>query len=184
VFSWVYELPFGKGKPFLSDGAMSKIFGGFQVAGSYTYAAGRPFTAFDSANSSSIDIGEEQALPNVIGTPVMPQTVTCWFYVSTNPGCKGITGTNAFSLPAPGVFGNSGRNNLRGPGLMDLDASVSRNFSIMERIKLQFRAEAFNLTNTVAFGLPNANVSGGSPGVITSLAADPRIMQFALRLSF
>ena len=51
-------------------------------------------------------------------------------------------------------------------------------------MKLQFRAEAFNLTNTVAFGLPNANVSGGSPGVITSLAADPRIMQFALRFSF
>jgi hypothetical protein len=184
VFSWVYELPFGKGKQFATDGAMSKIFGGFQVAGSYTYAAGRPFTAFDSANSSSIDIGEEQALPNVIGTPVMPQTVTCWFYVSTNSGCKGISGTNAFSLPAPGVFGNSGRNTLRGPGLIDLDASVSRNFSITERIKLQFRAEAFNLTNTVAFGLPNANVSGGSPGVITSLAADPRIMQFALRLSF
>jgi hypothetical protein len=51
-------------------------------------------------------------------------------------------------------------------------------------MKLQFRAEAFNLTNTVAFGLPNSNVSGGSPGVITSLAADPRIMQFALRFSF
>jgi hypothetical protein len=184
VFSWVYELPFGKGKPFLSRGLGSKILGGFQVAGSYTYSAGRPFTAFDSANNSSIDIGEESALPNVIGTPVMPQTVTCWFYASTNPGCKGISGTNAFSLPAPGVFGNSGRNTLRGPGLLDLDVSVSRNFSFTERVKLQFRAEAFNLTNTVAFGLPNANVSGGTPGVITSLAADPRIMQFALRLSF
>jgi len=184
VFSWVYELPFGKGKPYLTSGVASKIFGGFQVAGSYTYSAGRPFTAFDSANSSSIDIGEEQALPNVIGKPVMPETVTCWFYVSTNSGCKGITGTNAFSLPAPGVFGNSGRNTLRGPGLQDLDVSVSRNIAITERMKLQFRAEAFNLTNTVAFGLPNANVSGGSPGVITSLAADPRIMQFALRFSF
>jgi hypothetical protein len=184
VFSWVYEMPFGKGKPFLATGALSKIFGGFQVAGSYSYAAGRPFTAFDSANNSSIDIGEEQALSNVIGTPVMPQTVSCWFYDSANPGCKGITGSNAFSLPAPGVFGNSGRNTLRGPALQDLDVSISRNFTITERIKLQFRAEAFNLTNTVAFGLPNANVSGGSPGVITSLAADPRIMQFALRLSF
>ena len=184
VFSWVYELPFGKGKQFLTGGVMSKIFGGFQVAGSYSYAAGRPFTAFDNANNSSIDIGEEQALPNVIGTPVMPEKVTCWFYVSTNPGCKGITGTNAFSLPAPGVFGNSGRNTLRGPGLEDLDVSIARNFAILERLKLQFRAEAFNLTNTVAFGLPNANVSGGSPGVITSLAADPRIMQFAARLSF
>ena len=104
VFSWVYELPFGKGKQFLTDGVMSKIFGGFQVAGSYSYAAGRPFTAFDSANNSSIDIGEEQALPNVIGTPVMPERVTCWFYVAANPGCKGITGTNAFSLPAAGSF--------------------------------------------------------------------------------
>jgi hypothetical protein len=184
VFSWVYELPFGKGKQFLTDGVVSKIFGGFQVAGSYSYASGRPFTAFDNANNSSIDIGEEQALPNVIGTPVMPEKVTCWFYVATNPGCKGITGTNAFSLPAPGVFGNSGRNTLRGPGLEDLDVSIARNFAILERLKLQFRAEAFNLTNTVAFGLPNANVSGGSPGVITSLAADPRIMQFAARLSF
>ena len=69
VFSWVYEMPFRKGKPFLTSGALSKIFGGFQAAGSYSYAAGRPFTAFDSANNSSIDIGEEQALPNVIGTP-------------------------------------------------------------------------------------------------------------------
>jgi hypothetical protein len=68
--------------------------------------------------------------------------------------------------------------------MKDLDVSVSRNFTITERVKLQFRVEAFNLTNTVAFGLPNANVSGGSPGVITSLAGDPRIMQFALRLSF
>jgi hypothetical protein len=184
VFSWVYELPFGKGKQFLTDGIAAKIFGGFQIAGAYTYAAGRPFTPVDSANASSIDIGEETALPNVIGTPVYPHDVTCYFYVSTNSGCKGVSGTNAFSLPAPGVFGNSARNNLRGPGLVNIDASISRNFAIMERIKLQFRAEAFNLTNTVAFGLPNANISGGSPGVITSLAADPRIMQFALRLSF
>ena len=184
VFSWVYELPFGKGKAFLSNGAAAKIFGGFQVAGSYTYSAGRPFTAFDSANSSSIDIGEETALPNVIGAPDYPHTVTCWFYVSTNPGCKGITGTNAFSLPAPGVFGNSARNTLQGPSLIDLDVSLSRTFAIRERIKLQFRAEAFNLTNTVAFGLPNTNVSGGSAGAITSLAGDPRLMQFALRLAF
>jgi hypothetical protein len=185
VFSWVYELPFGEHKPWLSSGIASKIFGGFQVAGSYTHAAGRPFTAFDTANNSSIDIGEEQALPNATGiAPIMPEVVTCWYYVSTNPGCKGISGTNAFSLPAPGVFGNAGRNVLRGPGIQDLDVSISRTITFAERYKLQFRAESFNLTNTVAFGLPNSNVSGGSPGVITSLAADPRIMQFAGRFTF
>ena len=184
VFSWVYELPFGPGKRFAATGVASKIFGGFQVAGSYSYAAGRPFTPFASSNSSSIDIGEESALPNVIGTPVMINNVNCWFYTTANPKCDGFSGANAFSIPAPGVFGNSGRNNLRGPGLEDLDVSLSRNIAIRERMKFQIRAEAFNLTNTVAFGLPNSNVSGGSPGVITSLAADPRIMQFAARLSF
>jgi hypothetical protein len=114
----------------------------------------------------------------------MDDNVNCWFYSTANAKCKGFSGANAFSIPSPGVFGNSGRNNLRGPALQYLDLSVSRNFLFTERMKLQFRAEAFNLTNTVAFGLPNSNVSGGSPGVITSLAADPRIMQFALRFSF
>ena len=184
VFSWVYELPFGKNKPFASTGVLSKIVGGFQAAGAYTYAAGRRFTAFASANNSSIDIGEEQALPNVIGTPVTPHNVNCWYYSTNDAKCSAFSGSNAFSIPAPGTFGNAGRNILRGPGLEYLDASISRNFLITERMKLQFRAEAFNLTNTVAFGLPNSNVSGGSPGVITSLAADPRIMQFALRLAF
>jgi hypothetical protein len=184
VFSWVYELPFGPSKPFASAGAMSKIFGGFQAAGSYTAASGRPFTPFATSNNSSIDIGEEQALPNVIGRPSYPQNVNCWYYDSANAKCAAFSGSNAFSIPAPGVFGNAGRNSLRGPGIQDLDVSISRNFAITERMKVQFRAEAFNLTNTVAFGLPNSNVSGGSPGVITSLAADPRIMQFALRLTF
>ena len=184
VFSGIYELPFGKGKPFASSGLISKIVGGFQLTGAYTFAAGRPFTPFASSNNSSIDIGEEQALPNVIGTPVTPQDVNCWFYTTANSKCAGFTGSNAFSIPSPGVFGNAGRNILRGPGLQNVDLSLSRVFSFTERIRLQFRAEAFNLTNTVAFGLPNSNVSGGSPGVITSLAADPRIMQFALRLTF
>ena len=184
VFSGIYELPFGKGKPFASSGLISKIVGGFQLTGAYTFAAGCPFTPFASSNNSSIDIGEEQALPNVIGTPVTPQDVNCWFYTTANSKCAGFTGSNAFSIPSPGVFGNAGRNILRGPGLQNVDLSLSRVFSFTERIRLQFRAEAFNLTNTVAFGLPNSNVSGGSPGVITSLAADPRIMQFALRLTF
>ena len=82
------------------------------------------------------------------------------------------------------MFGNAGRNVLRGPGIQDLDVSISRTITFAERYKLQFRAESFNLTNTVAFGLPNSNVSGGTPGVITSLAGDPRIMQFAGRFSF
>ena len=184
VVSYIYELPFGKNKPFANHGALAYIVGGFQTSGSLTLASGRPFTIFASSNSSSIDIGLQNALANVIGTPVMPETVTCWFYAAKNPGCAGISGTDAFSTPAPGVLGNEGRNNLRGPDTKVFDFSLDRNFFITERTTLQFRWEVFNLSNTVQFALPNTNYSGGTPGVITALAGDPRIMQFALRLKF
>ena len=184
VMSYVYELPFGKGKPLASSGILSYIVGGFQTSGALTLASGRPFTIFASSNNSSIDIGLQQALANVIGTPVMPQTVNCWFYASKNSGCNGISGTDAFATPPAGVFGNEGRNTLRGPGTKVFDFSLARNFAITERAQLQFRWEVFNLTNTVQFALPNSNISGGTPGVITALAGDPRLMQFALRLKF
>ncbi|HMC59286.1 MAG TPA: hypothetical protein VKJ01_08855, partial [Candidatus Solibacter sp.] len=184
VFSYVYELPFGKGKPLASRGVLSYLLGGFQTSGAMTLASGRPFTIFAASNNSSIDIGLQQALANVIGSPVMPQTVNCWFYASKNPGCNGVSGTDAFATPAAGVFGNEGRNTLRGPGTKVFDFSLGRNFAITERAQLQFRWEVFNLTNTVQFALPNSNISGGTPGVITALAGDPRLMQFALRLKF
>jgi carboxypeptidase family protein/TonB-dependent receptor-like protein len=184
VFSYVYELPFGKGKPLASSGILSYIVGGFQTSGALTLASGRPFTIFASSNNSSIDIGLQQALANVIGTPVMPQTVTCWYYASKNAGCNGISGTDAFATPPAGVFGNEGRNTLRGPGTKVFDFSLARNIAVTEHAQLQFRWEVFNLTNTVQFALPNTNISGGTPGVITALAGDPRLMQFALRLKF
>jgi hypothetical protein len=139
---------------------------------------------FASSNDSSIDIGLQHALANVIGTPVMPQTVTCWVYASKNSGCNGITGTDAFAVPAPGVFGNEGRNNLRGPDTKVFDFALDRNFTIRERTALQFRWEVFNLTNTKQLALPSTNYSGGTPGTITALAGDARIMQLALRLKF
>ena len=184
VLSYVYELPLGKGKPFANHGALAYIVGGFQTSGSLTLASGRPFTVFSPANSSSIDIGLQNALANVIGRPVMPETVNCWFYASKNAGCNGISGTDAFAAPPTGVLGNAGRNVLRGPDTKVFDFALDRNFTITERTALQFRWEVFNLTNTVQFGLPNNQISGGTPGVITSLAGDPRIMQFALRLKF
>ncbi len=184
VVSYVYELPFGKGKAMLTSGPMSYILGGWQTAGSLTLASGRPFTVFASANSSSIDIGLQNALASVIGTPVMIGDVNCWFYASKNPNCKGFSGVDAFTVPAAGFLGNEGRNNLRGPGTAVFDFSLDRTFVIKERTSLQLRWEVFNLANSAQFGLPSTNYSGGTPGTITSLAGDPRIMQFALRLKF
>lgn len=92
-------------------------------------------------------------------------------------------------------FGNSGLRILRGPGVRNLDLSVLRNFVVRERLRIQLRAEAFNLTNTPAFGIPGSNVSNLqlSGGVIRSLngfteitSADPteRQLRFALRFAF
>ena len=85
---------------------------------------------------------------------------------------------------AAGVVGNSGRNTLRGPHTTVFDAALTRDFRMTERANLQFRWEVFNLANTPEFGQPNGNVTSGAAGSITTLSGDPRVMQFALRLSF
>jgi adenylate cyclase class 2 len=87
-------------------------------------------------------------------------------------------------LQAPGQFGDSGRNSLRGPHVNVFDFALLKDFVITENTRLQFRWEMFNAFNTPIFGAPSANFSNGAAGQITSLAGDPRVMQFALRLSF
>jgi hypothetical protein len=188
VFSYIYDLPFGKGRQFANQGILSWIIGGFRTSGSYTFATGKPFTVTSGGGiGNSIDpFGTQQAVPNVIGTPQMVGNVNCWFYSSTNAACRAIdpTGTNAFALQSPGQYGNAGRNIIRGPHTNVFDFAIHRDFPITERAGLEFRWEVFNLSNTVQFGRPSSDLSSGAIGSITSLAADPRIMQFALRLHF
>jgi hypothetical protein len=184
VTSYVYELPFGKGKPLASSGPLSWIVGGFRSSGSVAFASGRPLTPFANSNDSSIDRGLHKALPNVIGAPVMPRTVDCWYYASRHRGCAGVSGADAFVVPPAGVFGNAGRNTMISPGTKVFDFALHRAFPFGEARAVEFRWEVFNLTNTTQFGRPDTNVSGGSPGAITTLAGDARIMQFALRLKF
>jgi hypothetical protein len=92
--------------------------------------------------------------------------------------------TDAYQLQSPGFLGNVGRNTLRGPDTNVFDFALMRDFPIHESLGLQFRWEVFNLTNTVQFGQPGNNFSSSSAGAITTLAGDPRVMQFALRLAF
>ena len=83
-----------------------------------------------------------------------------------------------------GTFGNSGRNILRGPGLMNVDTALSRRFAIGGRSAVELRWEIFNLFNSTQFGLPETNLSNRAFGSISRLAGDPRVMQFALRATF
>ena len=84
---------------------------------------------------------------------------------------------------AIGTYGDSPKNALQGPRLFNQDFAAIRNFKIMEKANLQFRAEFFNLFNTVNFSIPGNGVGGGNFGQITS-AGSPRILQFALKLAF
>ncbi|HWB96131.1 MAG TPA: hypothetical protein VG672_05500, partial [Bryobacteraceae bacterium] len=89
--------------------------------------------------------------------------------------------TSAFVVQPQYTYGNAGRNILFGPGLRNLDLTLAKVFTIRENLRLQFRAESFNLSNTPAFGQPNATINTPAAGTITS-AGDPRRLQFALKL--
>src|SRR5262249_33625349 len=128
-----------------------------------------------------------RALPNVVGTPLVLESIDCWFYASANAACRALApnATNAFVAAPAGVFGNAGRNVLRGPGTHVFDFALHRDFPFGETRSLQFRWEVFNLTNTPQFGLPDrGNITASSIASITTLAGDARIMQFALKLQF
>jgi hypothetical protein len=90
---------------------------------------------------------------------------------------------SSFAAPAPNRFGNAGRNSLRGPGFTNYDLSAVRNFRMGESLRLELRAEAYNLTNTPRWGNPTNNINNAAFGQILS-ASGERELQLALRLTF
>jgi hypothetical protein len=140
------------------------------------------------ARNSALDpFGQATAVPNVVGTPRIVGSPDCWYYASVNNACQTLAPSvgDAFVLLPAGQVGNSGRNRLRGPHTSVFDASLLRDFPLgSERTNLEFRWEVFNLSNTPEFGQPSGNFSSSAAGQITTLSGDPRVMQFALRLSF
>jgi hypothetical protein len=91
--------------------------------------------------------------------------------------------TSAFGQPGPDRFGNAGRNTILGPGLVNYDVSVVRNFSIRERMRLELRDAFYNVTNTPHFNNPINNFNAGNFGQITS-ASGERDVQLAARITF
>jgi len=98
-----------------------------------------------------------------------------------NPSCW--INPSAFGIPDQGTLGNSGRASVPGPGFWEIDTALSRTFNVREKVKLEARAEAFNLTNSFRAGTPTTNRTSQTFGQILT-AQDPRIMQFALKLVF
>jgi hypothetical protein len=178
-FAFVYELPFGATKKWATSGASSAILGGWQLNGLFAAYSGRPFTL--TASDSSLNMPGNQQTPDQIKENV--ETF----------GKVGDDGTwfdtSAFARVTEVRFGNVGRNTMRGPGVVNLDASLFRTFQITGRADLQFRAEAFNVTNTPHFANPNGNVNSANFGrVLSTQTADAmgrsRAFRFGLRLGF
>lgn len=178
VMSPIWQLPFGKGQPFLNQGGVTNaLAGGWELSGIVTFQTGFPFTVlsnFDYSNTNSFFPRPDRTC-NGAG----PQTVAEWF----NVNCFNTDAlSQALANGAP-RFGNSGRNILTGPGIQEWDVSLIKRNSITEKLNLEFRAEFFNIFNHPNFGLPGATVDTQSAGVITS-AASPRDIQLGLKLKF
>jgi outer membrane receptor protein involved in Fe transport len=180
VASYIYELPFGKGRSYLNDGALSHVLGGWRVSGLSNIRSGRPFTV--SANGNSTALGGAR------GGGLVGAFADCLRDGSLSSGERNIDrwfDTTAYSVPTPARLGTCGRNTLRGPNLTNFDIALARTFDYFgEDRNLELRWEVFNMFNTPQFGLPERNLSSSSAGRISTLAGDPRVMQFALKFNF
>jgi len=187
VVSYVYELPFGKGRALLKDlpTAADKLVGGWEVSGITQYQSGFPFTVLMSGDQNGDGLGGDR--PDLIGKPkINPGNPNCYIVDPRNPAC-GAGAVSAFAAVPAGElrFGSAGRNILTGPGFRSWDISLSKNNRFGERFNLVFRAEFFNAFNHVNFNQPSRNFNVTAPlfGTINS-AGRPREIQFGLKLEF
>jgi hypothetical protein len=167
VVSFIYQIPL----PRDSSRWVHALFGQWQAGGNFTAQSGAPFTVNISSDQANIGAGPAQR-PNISGNPnAGPKTPQQWF------------DTSIFSLPALYTFGNAPRNVVIGPGLQEFDLSLQKEMHLTEVVKLQFRAEAYNLFNHPNFNIPNRTAFTANFGSISS-AQDSRQLQLALKLAF
>jgi hypothetical protein len=176
VSSFVYDLPFGSGKHWLSSGVASRVFGGWQTNGILTLMTGLPVTLTASAAGLNLPAATQtvnQVAP--LSTPHGIGSGAYWF----NP--------SSFASPAPLTFGNTGINIFNGPGFFDLDFSLFKNITIRENLKLQLRGETFNSTNTPQYNTPGNSITSSTFGKVTSYCngnCGPRDVQLGVKVLF
>jgi hypothetical protein len=180
VVSWMYELPFGNGHRFLAGLPRwgDAILGGWHLSGITNIFSGLPFTPNSAINTLN-GSGSQRADRIANGTlPASQRTLDRYFDIS------------AFRTPGPFLFGNGGRYILFGPGTVQFDGSLMKDFRLSESgaRRLQFRSEFFNMFNTPQFNNPDANIGSVPAGRITSAGSKltyqrtSRQIQFALKL--
>jgi hypothetical protein len=187
----VYELPFGKSKPYMNQNAiLDGVLGGWRLSGTFIYQDGTPFTVLDTGANSYSQAGNMFANPiagvnpmsgscPTVGTNVGARvhTLSCWF----NWGAfqNSVTGTPQ----ANGAFGYGRRNTLFGPKLSDVNLALAKTWHYKERAGFTLTGNFVNVFNHPSFALPNNDVNNTN-STITSLSNGPRTIQLGARVFF
>jgi hypothetical protein len=189
VLSYVYDLPFGRGKKYFSgvSGAVNKLVGGWQVSGITTFSTGQWTTATLPVDWQVFG-AFSTSVPDKVGNAYPAnRTHSNWYNINSfvYPGCPvGVFSPNSTNCPnAVHLQGNAGRHQLEVPGINNWDLSVFKFIPITERLNAQVRAEFYNAWNHTQFSAPNASLSPGSFGVIgLPMLVPPRVIQVAFKL--
>jgi len=182
----LYQIPFGHGQRYSTkNGVLDYIVGNWQINNIFTARSGVPFNVFygasDLANTGNVSWAQYDRA-NLVGDPTKGScpdgsrvgSVSCVF------------NTSAFAVPAQFTFGNSGRDAFRSPKFWNLDTSIFRQFPFWgEGRRIEFRAEAFNIFNTVILGTPGSDISNlSSFGKANSTANSSRQLQLGAKIIF
>jgi hypothetical protein len=182
VQSYVYQLPVGPGKKWVTSGPASRILGGWEVSGILSLESGIPITF--TANGGTLAAPANTQTPNQIAPIHVLHGINVgnpWFSQAS------------FAQPAGVVFGSLGRNVISGPGYFQLQLSLFKDIKINDRFNAQLRAETFNFTNTPQFANPNASLTSQTFGYVTSTVGSGtgvnglgggRVVQLGFRMTF
>ena len=194
VMSWVYQIPSPRA---LNHGVANQLFGGWQANGIWTIHTGFPFQV---SQGNTLNTFTSPARPDRLANGALANpTVNLWF----DPNAFQVVSCQVSTLPNLCHYGSAGNGILTGPAFHNLDFSFFKNFPIRESMKIQFRAEFFNIFNTPNFSTPNNSLNASpaflpsspgaafptqvvsqGPGQITSLASPMRQIQFGLKFLF
>ncbi|HVX56865.1 MAG TPA: TonB-dependent receptor, partial [Candidatus Saccharimonadales bacterium] len=162
------------------NGLVRGVLGEWEISAIYTMQSGRAFgiSGGNGNNNSGANVNADRA-------DWVPGATVQVHQGDKQQWLNHYFTTSAFTQNAPGTFGNTGRNFLKGPGINYSDAALMKNWTAHERYRVQFRWELFNAFNHANFGLPDSNPSSGTYGRITSTGPiKPRVMQAGLKLTF
>ena len=173
-FSWVAELPFGRGQAFGADipTAANFILGGWTFSGIFGAQSGFPLTPRLNGDNSGVLIRSDR--PHLIGDPKLsnPDPNTGWINKA------------AYAMPARNTFGNSARGTATSDGIQTVDLTLAKGFEVTEGSRVQFRAEFFNALNHPNFGFPNLTWNSGTFGAVGRTSTINRQIQLGLRYEF